>query len=215
MGAVKELDIDLPGILDDIADSIATNAPGDVNGDYVDLCFQVKTGDGCETIYVKDVTDYDDLTRIDVDDSIVYASLWKIDCLCDEEVIVTESQYAPGDSWQYDDLEPGNYEVRIRIDYNLTGPTAEVEKEYVFPVTLDCCADDKEKLKVNLIEKIGALGKKIKEYGYMGKNTSKLIDGMYMLQLIQWGMCNCTCLTCADFENYKETYNKIIINCNC
>jgi len=219
--ASREVNIDLETINSDIAAEIAANAPGNIPLDYMDTCFEIKTKGNCDVIFVQDRTDYADLTGIDVDQSIIYASLWLVGgCACecgDDTLVVAEAEYAPGDSWQYEDLDEGKYEVRLRLDYNVTVDAVvypNTIKEITLTSTLDCCSDGIEDLKTDLVEKIAKLTCTIKDYGYIGRDYSALLNNQYALQGIYTAITS-PFINCSDFQIFKCKADKIITNCNC
>ena len=214
--AVKEIDIDLAQIQTDIETAITVNAPGNIPVDYIDACFQAKNKGNCDVIFVQDFTDYAVLTGINVANSIIYASLWLVHDSA-QKLVVAEAPYAPSDSWQYEGLAEGCYEVRIRLDYDVTVSAVNYPntiKELTLKITLDCCANPLEDLKSNLVTKISQLACKIKDYGYIGRDFNTLLNNQYILQGILWAISSCY-INCEDFQLFKCMADKVITNCNC
>jgi hypothetical protein len=211
---VQTLPFDIVAKNEEIAEIIATNCIGNVDEDYVDFCFNVIEKD-CSTIYIKLLTDIADLPRIDTVNSHIYVSLYKMKDYVPDELIEAEVEITSPYDLNYTDLEEGKYKVKIRGEFALTGPTATVEKEWEYVLDLDCCGQTRENLKVTIKEKMAVLGCKIKDYGYIGRNTNKLFNALCELEVILWALCRSCCSNCERVALFKCKVDKIITDCNC
>jgi hypothetical protein len=208
-------DIDLVNIDVDIRQAMDENTYELVTPQgYLTECFDVETGSGCDWMRITDKTVYNLIPDINTSLSTIYVSLYKLTNCGADELIEGEDSYATGSTWQYNDLEPGCYELRFRL-YYYTDKTDEYFTKYVtIPVTLDCCAVGKDTFKTELREKIAEIACRINTAAQIGKPNFTLMHNMYVLQAILFATCTCF-VNCTDLEQFRCTANKIITNCNC
>lgn len=217
---IRTLPYNLQTRLAEVA-GIEANCTAGVGEEYLsEICYQAVADNDCHSFWFKDITDYTDLTRIDPTtptNNYVYVSLWKISDGAIPELIQPETNIGLGGKIHYTDLEEGCYEVRVRAFVHLIQPDDDVYYERTVAVTLDCCALDRERLACRLRSKIASLACTIREYSYIARDSSKLLNGMYKLQAILWALNEiCECYPrCEDVRLFTNATNKVISTCNC
>lgn len=194
---------------------------GDAGDLYMkDFCVQASAGNGCDNILVKDITDYTGMDRIDEtkpSPNYIYVSLYEVGEGVLDVLVASEVDMGVGGSYHFKDLKEGCYEVRIRAYFHLLNGEDDVFIDRVLPVNLDCCKEDREKLKCTLSLKIAQIGCKIRDYSYMGRDSSALFNALNKLEAILWAVNSiCECKPkCEDVRIFKNATNKVISTCNC
>jgi len=205
------VNISLPNLATDVAlieSTIATIEAAVPNNllSYIKPRFIFKGSEDCSTFYLDDVTDYQEVRPVTVENvtlNVTYS--YKTACGeiidCSSNSMTVNGRLIFGNT--YGD---GEYCVSIQITYVVESVTYTDTVKYC--LVQDCCQNKVIDLRKEISDCMASLSCKINEYKCIGRNYFKLTSKYLQMSNLLWVMDN-TNSSCDDYSSFACLFKKI------
>jgi len=184
--------------------------------------FIFKGSADCSTFYLDDMTDYNEVVDIDINEVRTNVSLYfkrccGLECLCPLTSISTNGRL------DFDNLRgDGTYVVLIDMSYSYWtvwegegDPPVDWEPEYITvfkqireELSIDCCKAMRENIICTTESKMNGILCEIVKRRNVGRDWCKLMWSLYELSNVRWLMLR-SCIDCNDTQLFKCYVDKI------
>jgi len=173
-------------------------------------CFKLKPTQDCETLFVEDFTDYQELGVVDINDVTIVVSLSKKnDCGC--KLICGGLIVDPNSKITFENLiKDGTYSVEITITYvlDIFGVPTTFTKTICESYVKDCCKREYKKVSFNICSRMATISCTIAQFSTIGRSIKSLKQSYMTLSNLLWVYYHAAD-SCLEVEKIKCIYNKI------